>query len=369
MNTDQRTKATRIRSSDRRPTIREIAKDSGVSVATVSRVLNGHPDVAPTTRDTVMRHVKEGSFVTNRTARALAGGRTGLIGLTVPFFDAEYFMQIAGGAAAALKERDARFVVSPTEHEHDREVSLLERVMHGTTDGAILILPSESNEELLSLKRWGCPFVVLDPSMPTHEDIPTVTAAHWSGARAMTEYLIALGHRRIGVITGTTGWVATTDRLGGYRAALVAAGLPAPPEIIADGNFQIESGYSGAKQLLSLSAPPSAIFAFNDNMAVGALQAARELGFRVPEDVSVAGFDDALAASITMPRLTTVRQPLREMGRVGAEILYRLIEGRPVDVMRVELSTKLVVRESTAPPRDKGLHGTMPVPTINLESR
>jgi LacI family transcriptional regulator len=296
-----------------------------------------------------MRHVRQGAYVTNRTARALAGGRTGLIGLTVPFFDAEYFMQIVAGAAAALNERDARFVVSPTEHLHEREVSLLERVMHGTTDGAILILPSESEEELQVLKGWGCPFVVLDPAFATPDDIPTVTAAHWSGGRAMTGHLVRLGHRRIGVITGPEGWVATTDRLGGYHAALVANGLPAPPELIAKGNFQVPSGYEGGRKLLTLEEPPTAIFAFNDNMAVGVLQAARELGVRVPEDVSVAGFDDAEAASITVPQLTTVRQPLREMGRVGAEILYRLIDGQPVDVTRIELSTRLVVRESTGP--------------------
>src|SRR5579872_5146594 len=355
METLPKQRSSRARSADRggaaRPTIREIARQSGVSVATVSRVLNGHPDVAEATRETVMHHARTSSYVTNRSAKALAGGRTGLIGLTVPFFDAEYFMQIVAGAAAGLQERDARFVVSPTEHEHDREVSLLERVMHGTTDGAMLILPSESIAELEALKRWGSPFVVVDPSLPTNENIPTVTAAHSSGARAMTDYLISLGHRRIAVITGTSGWVATSERLGGYHAAMAVAGLSAPPNLIAHGNFQIESGYEATRQLLSLPAPPTAIFAFNDNMAVGALQAARELGFQVPSQLSVVGVDDAQAASITLPRLTTVKQPLREMGRVGVDMLYRLIDGLPTEAARIELSTRLVIRESSAPPR------------------
>lgn len=331
-------------------TIREIARQSGVSVATVSRVLNGHPHVAEHTREEVMRHVRAGSYETNRTARALAGGRTGLIGLTVPFFDAEYFMQMVVGASAALEDRDARFVVNLTEHQHDREISLLKRVLHGSTDGAILILPIETNAELQALKRWGCPFVVIDPSIPTDADIPTVTAAHWQGARAMTEYLLSLGHTRIGVITGTEGWVATTDRLGGYRAALLAAGLSAPSRLIAKGDFRMESGFDSTRALLSLPDPPTAIFAFNDNMALGALQAAREMGRRVPEDVSIAGFDDAFAASITIPQLTTIKQPLREMGRVAAEILYRLIDGLPVEATRLELSTRLMVRSSTGPP-------------------
>ncbi len=332
-------------------TIREIASRSGVSVATVSRVLNGRPDVAPATRDMVMKHLREGAYVTNRNARGLAGGRTGLIGLTVPFVNAEYFMQIVAGAANALYERDSRFVVCPTEHSLEREVSLLERIMHGSTDGAILILPSESNEELERLKRWKCPFVVIDPSHPLADDIPAVTAAHWSGARAMTEHLISLGHRRIGVITGTPGWVASTDRLGGYYTALTSSGLQPSPELVAEGDFQIPSGYAGAMRLLRSKEPPTAIFAFNDNMAIGALKAARELGISVPNEVSIAGFDDAEVATIAHPMLTTVRQPLQEMGRVGAAMLYRLIEGQQPEASRTELSTRLVIRESTGPAR------------------
>ena len=352
--TNDRTRKPRQSRAGSGPTIREIARKSGVSVATVSRVLNGSPYVAEATRESVIKQARASSYVTNRNARALAGGRTGLIGLTVPFFDAEYFMQIVAGAAAGLKEHDARFVVSPTEHEHDREVSLLERVMHGSTDGAVLVLPSESLEELEGLTRWGCPFVVVDPSHPTNESIPTVTAAHWSGGRMMTDHMIALGHRRIGAIKGTEGWIATTERLGGYYATLASAGIPANTELVADGDFQIQGGYEAAMRLLSLDPRPTAIFAFNDNMAVGVLQAARGLDLEVPRDLSVAGVDDAAAATITVPNLTTIRQPLREMGRVGVDMLYRLIDGQQIEAMRMELSTRLVVRGSTGPaPEDE----------------
>jgi LacI family transcriptional regulator, galactose operon repressor len=334
-------------------TIRQIALRTGVSVATVSRVLNGRPDVAAATREVVMKAIRERDYVTNRSARGLAGGRTGFIGLTVPFFHADYFMQMVSGAATALYERDARFVMCPTEHEHDREVSVLERLMHGTTDGAVLVLPSESSEELARLQRRQYPFVVMDPLERLHDGIPVVTAAHWSGARAVTEYLISLGHRRIGVITGPTNGVATVDRLGGYHAGLLAAGLPAPSNLIVNGDFQVESGAPGVAKLLSLSEPPSAIFAFNDNMAVGALDELRARGLRVPEDVSLVGFDDTQISSVTLPKLTTVRQPLQEMGRVAADILFRLIEGQPLEVSRIELSTRLVIRGSTAPPANR----------------
>jgi LacI family transcriptional regulator len=296
-----------------------------------------------------MKAIRERDYVTNRSARGLAGGRTGFIGLTVPFVHAEYFMQMVSGAATALYERDARFVMCPTEHEHDREVSVLERLMHGTTDGAVLVLPSESSDELARLQRRQYPFVVMDPLERLDDGIPVVTAAHWSGARAVTEYLISLGHRRIGVITGPINGVATIDRLGGYHAALLAAGLPAPPQLIVNGEFQVESGVRGAAELLALPERPTAIFAFNDNMAIGALDTIRANGLRVPEDISLVGFDDTQISSVTLPKLTTVRQPLQEMGRVAASILFRLIDGQPLEVSRMELSTRLVVRDSTAP--------------------
>src|SRR5437762_3204758 len=177
-----------------RATIREIARAAGVSIATVSRVINGRPDVAPGTREAVLRVVREHGFSTNRNARALSGGRTGLVGVTLPIVEAAYFAFILSGAAEALYEQDMRLVLCPTLHQHDREVTLLDRLMHGTTDGAILMLPEESNAELRALQRHGYPFVVVDPREALDEGIPAVSAAHASGARAATEHLLALGH-------------------------------------------------------------------------------------------------------------------------------------------------------------------------------
>jgi LacI family transcriptional regulator len=283
----------------------------------------------------------------------MARGRTGLVALVLPYVHSDYFARISGAAAESLYEEDARFVLCPTHHLHDREVSLLDRVMHGTTDGAVLLLPSESEVELEQLRRQGYPFVVVDPMLPLSGDVPVVAAAHWSGARALVEHLIGLGHERIGAITGNAGWAATKDRLGSYLSCLAAAGLPSPREFIREGHFTVESGYESARDLLSLAEPPTAIFAFNDNMAVGALQAARELGIRVPEDVSIVGFDDLEIASVTDPPLTTVRQPLEEMGRIAASLLMRLLQGGRLEANRLELSTRLIVRESTAPPRTR----------------
>jgi LacI family transcriptional regulator len=334
-----------------RATIRDIADAAGVSIATVSRVLNGRPDVSPGTRETVLRVVREHGFSMNRNARALSAGRTGLIGVTVPIVHVEYFGRILGGAAEALYEHDMRIVLCPTMHERDREVTLLERLLQGTTDGALLLLTRESNAALTALERQGFPFVVLDPRQPVDERTPVVSAAHWGGAKAATEHLLSLGHRRIGVITGPHGWLASLHRLDGYQAALAGAGVLADPNLTAKGNFMYESGYEAATRLLSMTEPPTAIFAFNDEMAVGAMRAATEQGLRVPEDLSIVGFDDVEKAAIVAPALTTVRQPLAEMGRMAVSLLTRLLDGQPIEAMRVELATKLIVRDSTAPPR------------------
>lgn len=333
-----------------RTTIRDIASGAGVSVATVSRVLNAHPDVAASTREKVLEYVRANGYTANRTARKLAGGATGLIGLTVPFVHPQYFAQIVEGAAEALFDRDARFVMCPTLHEHDREVSILERVMHGTTDGAMLILPSETDDELRHLLKEDFPFVVVDPARPLSEEIPTVSAANWAGGRSAVEHLVSLGHRRIGVIGGPSGWLATVDRLAGYRSALGAAGVPVDGGLVRFSDFTIEGGYRAALDLLRTTSPPTAIFAFNDDMAVGAVRAATERHLQVPDDVSIVGFDDVELASHVTPKLTTVRQSLHEMGRLAAGLLSRLIDGQPVDAPRIELATRLIVRDSTAPP-------------------
>src|SRR5918911_184040 len=195
-----------------RATIREIARAAGVSIATVSRVMNGRPDVSPRTREVVLRVVREHGFSTNRNARALSGGRTGLVGVTLPIVEAAYFAVILSGAAEALYEQDMRMVLCPTRHQHEREVTLLGRLMHGTTDGAVLMLPEETNEELRALQRLGYPFVVVDPRVPLDDGVAAVSAANASGARAAVQHLLGLGHRRIAAVTGIPEWLASIER-------------------------------------------------------------------------------------------------------------------------------------------------------------
>ena len=329
--------------------IRQIADLAGVSIATVSRVLNGRGDVSEETRELVSRVIRENGYTANRSARGLSAGRTGLVGVLVPLVFPAYFSGILAGAAEALSERDFQIVLSPTGGEHEREVSIVDR-LHGLTDGALIILPEESSEELERLLDSGFRFVVLDPLMPLEERIPSVSAAHTSGADQAMKHLLDLGHRRVGQITGPRGWVATEDRRRGYRAALAAAGILPDPTLEQEAEPEIGPGRAAAEQLLDLPERPTAIFAFNDNIAIGAIQAARARGIRVPEELSIVGFDDIEHATIVTPALTTVRQPLAEMGRTAVSLLMRLLEGQRFETLHVELATRLVVRDSTAPP-------------------
>src|SRR5947208_8829257 len=334
-----------------RVTIREIAELAGVSIATVSRVVNGRGDVSHETRELVGRVIREHGYTANRSARGLQSGRTGLVGCLVPLVYPAYFSGILAGAAEALYEQDMRLVLGPTRHEHEREVSLLDRLMHGTTDGALIVLPEESSEELERALADGYPFVVVDPLLPLDERIPSVSAAHMSGADQAMRHLLQLGHRRIAAITGPPGWVATEERRAAYRATLAGAGIRLEPAFEVASDFQIGPAAQAAATLLDLPEPPTAIFAFNDSIAFGALRAARDRGLRVPEDLSVVGFDDIEPATFVTPALTTVRAPLAEIGRTAVNVLVRLLERRASETPHIELGTRLVVRESTAPPR------------------
>jgi LacI family transcriptional regulator len=277
--------------------------------------------------------------------------RTGVVGVLVPLIYDLYFSAILSGVAEAAYDHDLRLLLSPTQHDHAREASLLERLTRDVTDGALLVLPEETGPELERVISEARPLVVVDPLLPLGERVPCVSVSHRSGADDAMRHLLELGHRRIGAVTGPPGWVATEARREGYRAALARAGIPFDPALEVASDFERAAGASAAAVLLSLPEPPTAIFAFNDAIAVGTMRAAHELGVRVPDELSVIGFDDIAYATMVGPMLTTVRQPLGELGRTAVNLLLRLLE-RPGSVPRqIELSTRLVVRDTTAPPR------------------
>jgi LacI family transcriptional regulator len=328
-------------------TVRQIAAAAGVSIATVSRVLNGRSDVSAETRQAVERVLRESGYQAGARRSAVATA-TGLVGVTMPMVHPGYFAQILSGASEALLEHGLRAVLCPTRHSHERETSLIERLSGGDADGAVLVLPEESPAELQALAQHGFPFVVVDPRTEVPDGIPVVCAAHSSGATQATRHLLSLGHRRIGAICGPRGWVATQERLRGFYGALAGAGVLPDESLVQYANFRIDSGRAAAGALLDLPDPPTAVFAFNDSMAIGAMQEAAARGLRVPDDWSVVGFDDTVEAAVVVPALTTVRQPLAELGRTAVSVLLRQLDNRRFEPLRIELETRLVPRDSTA---------------------
>jgi LacI family transcriptional regulator len=343
--------ATDLDTPPQRSTIRDVAAEAGVSIATVSRVLNDSASVAPETRAAVMRAIEQHRF-TARKRRSRGPSVQNVVAVRCPYVLTDYFGIVLSAVARSLRQHGKRLLLSAEAEEGD-EPSISELLLSETTEGAILILPPEPREQLTALREQGYPFVVLDPRTPLPADVAAVSAAHLPGSRAATEHLLDLGHSRIAAIAGPDNWLASDGRLVGYRAALAAAGRLAPDELVTvGGEPTIEHGLEAARILLDLAQPPTAILAFNDKMAVGALQAANERGLSVPRDLSLVGFDDLDLSRVVAPPLTTVRQPLEEMARIAVALLLRLVEGQEIDTLHVELATELVVRESTArPPR------------------
>src|SRR5438128_7357035 len=330
-------------------TIAEIAAQAGVSIPTVSRVLNGRPDVAPATRVRIEQIIKESGYIRSSAAKALRKGSSGIIDLLVPGLN-EYTTEITRGVEEALERTGLRMAISFTRDESYGERQWLDKIADRATDGAILVLARGQSSRLNELRRRGIPFVVVDHRGELGPDVPSVGATNFAGGRVAVEYLLSLGHRRIAMIAGPPSLRCSLDRIAGYRAALEAAGIPNDPELIRPGDFRLQSGYTQTGALLALPDPPTAIFAGNDLQAMGVYKALYLRNMLVPERMSVVGFDDIPLTGIVSPSLTSVRQPLFDMGRVASTMLVRLIAGEPLDSPRVELATTLITRESCASP-------------------
>jgi LacI family transcriptional regulator len=331
----------------RKATIKDVAAHAGVSVATVSRVLNGHADVSEETRQSVLDAIRVHGFTSRRSPRG-PSARGRLVAVMFPDIQSEYFAGILAGVLEALQGLDMHGVFC-WDHGPDEDAPLHERLLGRATKGGILIFPSEQPEAVAELLDHEYPFVVIDPRGPMAAGVASVTAANMAGARAAVGHLVELGHQRIAAITGPRGLMSTEERLLGFRAALAAAGMLADDELVREGWLSMDGGYQAMQGLLDRPERPTAIFAFNDRMAVGAVRAALERGLRVPADISIAGFDDSDWSRVAQPMLTTVRLPVQEMGRISVTFLKRLLDREPVDSLHVELATTLIVRGSTGP--------------------
>lgn len=330
-----------------RTTLAAIAAEAGVSLPTVSKVVNGRPDVAPSTRARVEQLLDLHQYARSGLRRHR---RSGLVDLVFNGLDSPWAVEILRGVEDWGAQHETAVAVSSVRHGDARPASWTSALASHDTDGVILVTTTLTDSQLHQLRSAGIPLVVIDPANTPPPDIPSVGATNWAGGLAATDHLLSLGHRRIGAITGPIDYLCSLARLDGYRSGLERAGVRFDRGLVRYGDFQHEGGFARAVELLELPEPPTAIFAGSDQQAFGVYEAARQRGLRIPEELSIIGFDELPVARWASPPLTTVRQPLAEMGRAAAQMLGELIEDRPLRSTRVELSTELIVRESTAPP-------------------
>ena len=332
-----------------RVTVRAIAAETGLSIATISRVLNGGDNVASDTRERVREVVERlGDRAPEPRPRSPARVTRPPVFVRCPYLLTDYFGHIVTSVAETLALHGQGMLLDAGDAVVE---STVVRELPGRRDtcGAVLILPPEPHADLEALASRGYPFVLVDPRTSVPRDMVSISAAHFSGARAVTRHLIEFGHRRIGVVTGPPHWRTRDDRVGGHLAALAEAGVLGDQELILHGEPAAETGVRAGGDLLDMQPRPTAVVCFNDKVAVGVMEVAAARGLRVPEDLSVAGFDDIDVSRATTPRLTTVRQPLQEMGRTAVTMLMRQLDGHVHEALSMELGTRLVVRESTGP--------------------
>jgi LacI family transcriptional regulator len=320
----------------------DIAAAAGVSVPTVSKVLHGHSDVAARTRSRVAALLADHNYAVRR--RAI---RPCLIDLVLADLS-PWSVEIIRGAEEVASDEDCRVIVSVVPAELDT-VPWLTRLSASQSDGIILVPTDLPPADRARLAALSVPLVIVDPVGEPDPRIPSVGATNWAGGLTATEHLVEIGHRRIAIITGRLSLLCSRARLDGYRAALERAGIPADPALIQPGDFTFESALAAATGVLRLVDPPTAIFASSDVQALGVYEAARRLDLRIPEDLSVVGFDDLPTSSWVSPPLTTVSQPLAQMAAMATRTLIALLDGHVnAASTRVELATSLVVRASTA---------------------
>jgi LacI family transcriptional regulator len=328
-------------------TIREVSRLARVSPATVSRVLNGTTPVADLTRDRVLKAVAALDYKPNVFARGLATNRSGGIGITVNEVSSPYFGAFVAGVEQVAREQGIHLMVSSgfadAVHEHASIEFLLER----RCDGLVVQVEGLADEELIDLVRNGpAPVVVFGRAIAEIEDACVVMNNERGGALA-AEYLLAHGHRRIGHVTGPLSFPDARERLHGYRRALEAAGVDHVERYVVESNFQEEGGARAAALLLDRAPEITAIFFGNDQMAAGGMRTLREAGLDVPQDISVVGFDDVFLAQYLTPSLTTVRQPLVDMGRAAAHLLLARLQNDGREVVH-RFDPELVERQSVA---------------------
>ncbi len=328
-------------------TIADVAELAQVSKMSVSRVLNGQAGVSEKTRQRILEAVEQLGYVPNLNPRFRGSGPK-LIALLIPDITTTYMGEIlrgVSGAAERLNYGLMLYTQGSTDYA-ERTSYYLSLMENSLVDGVLMVVPRNYEVIVDELKAHELAYVIVDHHSGAVGE-PSVTATNRKGMLDAMRHLLALGHRRIGFITGRMDIVCSHDRLQGYRDGLAEIGLPFDPDLVREGDFLQPTGFKQAQSLLEMDAPPTAIVASNDIMAFGVMDAAKAAGLTIGQDISIIGFDDTFAASQVYPPLTTVRQPLANMGETALEMLVTLLQGRTVLNPRRELPTELVVRQST----------------------
>lgn len=328
-------------------TIKDVAREAKVSVATVSRALNGHENVADAVRKRVLRVAGELRYSPHHAARSLSSRRTHTIGVVLPDLHGEFFSELMRGIDQVARERGLHLLVS-SYHGHPEEQGAALRAMRGRVDGLLVMSPCIGNSDFLTENLApGLPAVVMNTELPGSGHA-ALCIDNYGGARRMTDYLIASGHHRIAFIAGPEDNFDARERLRGYRDAL-AAGLPTAEPWVLPGDFGEASGDRAGRALLDGQARPDAVFAANDMMALGCLYAFHQAGVRVPVDISLAGFDDIPLARYVHPSLTTMRVDIADLGGRALRALLDQARGDVATAAHAPLPPELVVRDSSAP--------------------
>lgn len=337
-----------------RATINDVARMANVSIKTVSRVLNREPNVRTATRDRVLEAARELSYRPNVSARRLASNRSFVIGILYEIPQSDYFGEFQEGALTVCREQGYHMLIHPCSAGSENLIEdVIDLHRQVTVDGFILLQPLSEIEVLnQALVDANVPFIRV--SQRPWQGPAVISVDDEIASAKMTEHLINNGHRRIGFIMGRPDHGSSHDRLAGYRAAMASAGIPYDDSLVEQGLYNFESGYAGARRLLSLKPTPTAIFASNDHMAMGVLTAAHEKGLAIPGQLSVAGFDDSPMARFAWPPLTTVRQPVTQVARLTTEVLLRVLKGEALERDRYVLHSDLVRRASTGQAPNRG---------------
>lgn len=338
------------RYANKRITIRDVARVANVSTGTVSLALADHPAVADATKEKVREVAASLRYSPSALGRALQARRTGAVGLVVPHsgqhvFSHLYFMEVMSGVSEVLNAADMNLVLSTAPTEDDEEAAYLKIIRSQRVDGIVLASAALHDKNIARLSQSGYPFVFIG-RYPLDARVPAVGIDDIGGAQQATRHLLGHSHTRIAHISGPLAHLSSMDRRDGYRVALLEAGVEARPEYIYEGDYSEEAGRLGMRHLLALSEPPTALFAANDESAMGAIEVLRQAGIEPGRDFPVIGFDDVVLARLVTPPLSTVRQPMRRLGLEAARRLMLLLNGDLTEQSQTELSTELIVRAS-----------------------